>query len=304
MQYEAQPRGTYSPKLKFHDDERKETLITPKQYSQEYHNMGYYKMTSAMHGAAFIIETFTNSMRHVEGSGTDRDEHNLVQTVGFLGYRPIIFRNLTSTEIEHVFKNLDKFLKDSDNRAEKKVAHDSFICCILSHGNRGVVFGSDSEPVKIEDIERQAGRSETLRNKPKIFFIQASQGHQHATKPVNPITWSYEEPVLGMADIYTCMSSAPGKESYRYSTRGSWFVIEICKILCEIGPCCKFPDDFLPQLNKNMLNNKEYRFQNKYIQQPYASNQLLHCIHFFDSFDRKFCTCELPYGPRHHACIH
>ena len=287
VQYEAQPRGTYIPKLKFHDDERKETLITPQKYRQEDHNMGYYKMTSAMHGVAFIInnKTFANTIRHGEREGTDRDEYNLLQTCAFLGYRPIIFRNLTSIEIKQVFENLDKYLKDSDNGARNKVAHDSFICCILSHGDRGVVFGSDSEPVKLDNVEKWAGKSKTLRDKPKIFFIQACQGTELGTEAA-PTVKSDGDSTSERAHIYTCKASVIGDKAYRYTTMGSWFVIEVCKILCEFGPCYKFPDDFQPQLNQNVTNNKEYRYQKdkkKYVQQPVGYNQLHRCIHFFSN---------------------
>ena len=284
MQYEAQPRGTHIPKLKLDDDERKETLITPKRYRQEDHKLGYYQMASAMHGVAFIInnKTFADTIKHGEREGTDRDEYNLLQTCAFLGYRPIIFRNLTSIEIKQVFENLDRYLTHSDNGARNKVAHDSFICCILSHGDRGVVFGSDSEPVELENVEKWAGKSKTLRDKPKIFFIQARQGTEPGTEAVATVTLHGDRlDASERAHIYTCKAICITMGS----TMGSWFVIEVCKILCEFGPCYKFPDDFQPKLNQNVTNNKEYIYQKDktHIQQPVSCyHQLQHCIHFFE----------------------
>lgn len=281
VQYEAQPRGMHRPKLKLHDAEHKETVIAARLYSQENHKLGYYEMTSLMHGAAFIINNKTFA-KHGTREGTNRDEYNLLQTFGFLGYRPVIFRNLTSAQIKQVFKNLDKYLKSSDNGAKTKVAHDSFICCLLSHGDKGVVFGSDSEPVELDDIEKQAGKSKTLRDKPKIFFIQACQGKELGTEAV-PVVKSDGESTSGRAHIYTCKASVTGDKAYRYTTMGSWFVIEVCKILCEFGPCYKFPDDFQLQLNQNIANNEEYRYMKMYVQQPVGYNQLQRCIHFFST---------------------
>ena len=285
MQYEAQPRGTHIPKLKFFNDESRITEITPKPYSQENHRLGYYKMTSAMHGAAFIINNKSFSANAVnlgDREGTERDEYNLLQTFAFLGYRPVIFRDLTSTQIKEVFENLDKYLKDSDKRAKNKVAHDSFICCILSHGDRGVVLGSDCEPVELDYIEKRAGKSKTLRDKPKIFFIQACQGTGLGTEAA-PTVKSDGQSTSERAHIYTCKASVIGDRAYRYPTIGSWFVIEVCKILCKFGPCYKFPDDFQLQLNQNVTSER-YRYsedEKKYIQQPVGYNQLQHCIHFF-----------------------
>jgi hypothetical protein len=279
VQYEAKARGTHSPKLKVNG--QVETTIRPQDFRQENDPSGYYEMTSAYHGVAFIINnrTFKDTIRHGEREGTERDEYNLLQTCAFLGYRPVIFRDLTSNEIMQVFEETDKFLKDSDNNARFKVAHDSLICCILSHGDRGVVFGSDSKSVRIGDIERGIGKSKILNNKPKIFFIQASLGDMKddGTEAISTIT-SDDLSTSGSAHIYFCMACAVGYQAYRNRMRGSWFIIEVCKILCEFGKCFKFPDDFQPLLNKNMANN---RYQEKYVQQPVGLNQLQGCIHFF-----------------------
>ena len=51
-----------------------------------------------------------------------------------------------------------------------------FILVILSHGNRGVVFGVDSNPVPISDIVRKFCTVKSLMNKPKIFLLNCCQG--------------------------------------------------------------------------------------------------------------------------------
>lgn len=289
-------------KLKLHDKDDVLTEITPKPIGQEYHKFGYYSMASTLHGVAFIInnKTFVDTINHPVREGTNRDEYNLLQTCAFLGYRPVIFRDLTSIEILLLFNNLDKFLKDSDDDAKTKVAHDSFVCCVLSHGDRGVVFGSDSKEVTREDIERGTGKSKTLKGRPKIFFIQACQGSGAGTAPVTRIvsdgsglSRTSANTTSERAHIYTCLASVIGDRAYRRGVRGSWFVTEVCKILCECGTSYKFPDDFMPQLNHNVANNSSYRYydrkEKKYcVQQPVGMTQLQQCIHFFSS--KNFCT--------------
>lgn len=56
--------------------------------------------------------------------------------------------------------------------------HKVFVLCLLSHGDDGVVYGSDGEKVEIEKIiaEFDGKRCEALIDRPKLFFIQACQG--------------------------------------------------------------------------------------------------------------------------------
>lgn len=47
------------------------------------------------------------------------------------------------------------------------------------HGAEGQLYGTDCMPVGISDLLAQVrpSRCKTLENKPKVFFIQACQGH-------------------------------------------------------------------------------------------------------------------------------
>jgi caspase 8 len=59
-------------------------------------------------------------------------------------------------------------------------AYDCFVCCILSHGALGTVYGTNGEPVQIKDLTGHftPTKSPTLATKPKLFFIQACQGNE------------------------------------------------------------------------------------------------------------------------------
>ena len=58
--------------------------------------------------------------------------------------------------------------------------YDCFICCILTHGRLGEVFGSDGVSVEIRDLTAALKPSScpSLAGKPKLFFMQACQGEK------------------------------------------------------------------------------------------------------------------------------
>jgi len=53
--------------------------------------------------------------------------------------------------------------------------YDAFACCFLTHGKLGVLYTSDAKPIRILDIVQffDDEHCESLREKPKMFFIQA-----------------------------------------------------------------------------------------------------------------------------------
>lgn len=53
--------------------------------------------------------------------------------------------------------------------------YDAFVCCFLTHGKLGVLYTSDAKPIRILDIVGYFDdiHCESLRGKPKMFFIQA-----------------------------------------------------------------------------------------------------------------------------------
>ena len=61
--------------------------------------------------------------------------------------------------------------------------YDSFICCILTHGEQNIVHGADSIPVSLLDMIGVMKMCKTLINKPKMFFIQACRGDREDEIP-------------------------------------------------------------------------------------------------------------------------
>lgn len=60
--------------------------------------------------------------------------------------------------------------------------YDCFVCCIMSHGDQDCVYGADSRWVQIKEMisNFQPSRCPTLTGKPKLFFIQATQGRSES----------------------------------------------------------------------------------------------------------------------------
>lgn len=149
--------------------------------------------------------------------GTDKDCQDLRETFQKHGYENITETNLTDTEIIDSVKSVVKRSKDKD----------SLIVCILSHGIRGQVFGSNYIPVEIDKI-KSILIGEELRHKPKILLIQACQ--------VDDETQRTEFKNLdGDYDLFVAWSAFPGKVSLRDIEDGSWFIQTICKEINNYG---------------------------------------------------------------------
>lgn len=99
--------------------------------------------------------------------GTDMDQAILERTFNSFGYRVHIENDLTHSEILNAVRNV----------VNECVSLDSLIVCILSHGYKGIVYGANSIPVKIDDVENVM-ISDRLISKPKILIVQACQGDQ------------------------------------------------------------------------------------------------------------------------------
>ena len=55
---------------------------------------------------------------------------------------------------------------------------DCLVVVIMSHGDRGVVMGTDGGLLQIEEITRLFGQIKDLYGKPKLFIYQACQGSE------------------------------------------------------------------------------------------------------------------------------
>lgn len=278
LQHTACHRGEHDPKLNLWllPNCKSQEDIVPEQFSQEARSDGYYEMDSTKHGAgvALIISNkFEKSSQ--ERKGGEIDESNFIQIFLYLGYRPVLCRDLTQDDINNTFANLDSKLKEWS----PKGSHDSFVCCILSHGKEGKVQGSDGKLVEIAEIERKAGSSTLLENKPKMFFIQACRGNHPGTIASDDL--SADAVGSNTAHIYICYATVYGHKAYRDENKGSLFVSEVCRILYKFAKSTRLDDEFQKRLNTSVSSFKLPVDKDRVIQQPSCSHQLQKSIHFF-----------------------
>ena len=90
-------------------------------------------MKSKKHGVAVIISN-KKFKQHETRKGTDRDEANLIETWQFLGYHVIVLKDCKRDAMARLFWNVDEEILNNVLNVE----HDSFVCCILSHGEEGI----------------------------------------------------------------------------------------------------------------------------------------------------------------------
>eukprot|EP00795_Rhopilema_esculentum_P013091 gene13091-3877_t len=155
------------------------------------------------------------------GTNVDADAlESLFTELGFIVHR---YNNISCYEMRKLCKQAS--LMDYSNL-------NCFSCAILSHGQEGVVYGTDG----VVDIRELTGyfRGQNLIGKPKMFLFQACQGSDYmegldATDgPANDRTNDISLPVE--SDFVYAYSTVPGYYSWRNSQRGSWFIQAIVEV--------------------------------------------------------------------------
>ena len=135
-----------------------------------------YKMSRATRGIAVIInnKNFLRSsgMDKYPRDGTDVDRDALQKLFKSLKFEVRIHNDVTKSEIEGIAKEMARF--DHSN-------YDAFIFSILTHGEEGVLYGTDGT-ISTRDLTSVFKDATTLTGKPKMFFFQACQGK----KPLVP----------------------------------------------------------------------------------------------------------------------
>uniref|UniRef100_A0A3P9DSR2 Caspase 20, apoptosis-related cysteine peptidase n=1 Tax=Maylandia zebra TaxID=106582 RepID=A0A3P9DSR2_9CICH len=166
-----------------------------------------YQIISRPVGLCVII----NNNNFKDGSqrrGTYKDAQSLAEVFRCLGFRVLMFEDLN---------------KDQMDQALTFVHGDAFICSILSHGKKGVVLGTDRNPLPIKEITRKFRGCDqsVLIGKPKVFLIQACQG-------------SNIQRGVQMNDMEIDDDTSP--LTIPEEIDGSWFVQSLCEQLKERCP--------------------------------------------------------------------
>ena len=189
---------------------------TPPKYS---YRMAYH----SPHGIAVIINNI-NFPGEDQRYGTEIDEKNLSETFRFLGYNVEIYRDRQKRETENIFRDLVK--RDGELKG-----HDSFVCCILSHGRDGEIIATDGKPVRLNSITEELKDCQQLRGKPKMFFIQACRGRALDGRIDEDEAEALNVPTE--ADFFFIYATPPGYAAWRNVKDGSYYIKVLCETFCK-----------------------------------------------------------------------
>ena len=195
-----------------------------------------YKMEQQPHGYALIINNKSfdappdGKSQLSTRNGSDADKDSLESALKSLGYKINVRNDLRADEIERAFEEFSDEHKHEDS--------DSCVCCLLSHGEEGKIWGKDNKLVKVRDLSERLANCESLVGKPKIFFIQACQGTEKPDQ-VKRDGGQEEDPDGNVAflprdsDVFIGYATTPKRVSMRNPSAGSWYIQELCDVLRE-----------------------------------------------------------------------
>lgn len=205
-------------------------------------------MKTFPHGVALIINN-EQFAKQSDRQGTAIDERNLTHAFRFLGYQVEVHRNLDGDAMLAILREVG---------GRDHTQYDSFVCCILSHGKEGHVYGTDGSMVSLDDLSKKvdAHHCPSLGGKPKLFFLQACRGRMKeaavrvgtdagdeplpeptrvATDAGVRVATDSDTVIPATADFFFGYATPFGFVAWRDLDHGSWYVAELCKALCELS---------------------------------------------------------------------
>ncbi|AWP17736.1 putative caspase-7 [Scophthalmus maximus] len=197
-----------------------------------------YKMSHQRVGKCIIInnKNFDEKTGMNVRNGTDRDAGELFKCFKSLGFDVFIYNDQTCEKMECLLREASE---------EDHSDSSCFACILLSHGEEGMIYGTDGAmPIKTMTSLFRGDMCKSLVGKPKLFFIQACRGSefddgiQTDSGPPNDTLETDANPrhkIPVEADFLFAYSTVPGYYSWRNPGRGSWFVQALCNVLNEFG---------------------------------------------------------------------
>uniref|UniRef100_U3J6D5 Caspase-3 n=1 Tax=Anas platyrhynchos platyrhynchos TaxID=8840 RepID=U3J6D5_ANAPP len=212
-----------------------------------------YRMDYPEMGECVIInnKNFHKDTGLSSRSGTDVDAASVREVFMKLGYKTKLSNDLSCRDIIKVLKNEGwknmlqlkcrliyfltfgslKFFSEEDHSKRS-----SFVCVLLSHGEEGLIYGTDG-PLELKAVTSlfRGDKCRSLAGKPKLFFIQACRGTE-LDSGVEADSGPDEmmcQKIPVEADFLYAYSTAPGYYSWRNAAEGSWFIQSLCRVLKE-----------------------------------------------------------------------
>uniref|UniRef100_G1SSE7 Caspase-8 n=1 Tax=Oryctolagus cuniculus TaxID=9986 RepID=G1SSE7_RABIT len=209
-----------------------------------------YQMKSKPRGYCLIVNNYDFSIarrempRHrnmKDRKGTEVDAEALSNTFTDLHFEVVHYNDCTAKQICDILQSYQSM--DHKDR-------DCFVCCILSHGDKGIIYGTDGQEACIYDLTSYftGSKCPSLAGKPKVFFIQACQGDKYQQAVPVAIDSEQQETYLEMdssfpkryvpdeADFLLGMATVNNCVSYRNLFEGTWYIQSLCQSLRERCP--------------------------------------------------------------------
>ncbi|EOB05063.1 Caspase-10, partial [Anas platyrhynchos] len=236
--------------------------------------MSSYKMDGPKRGFCIVINNVTFDGDLQERKGSYKDAEELKRVFTWLGLDVMTYTDQTSEQIKELMEMWQQ-LKDHKDR-------DCFICCILSHGESGAIYGKDGELVSIRVIMSYftAKRCPQLAEKPKLFFIQACQGKE-IQRPVYveadaripdfssvQQSLSPSESIPEEADFLLGMATIDGYASFRHVQQGTWYIQALCSKLQLLVPRGEDILSILTEVNEDVSRRVDRWGTKKQMPQP------------------------------------
>ncbi|XP_014678986.1 PREDICTED: caspase-2-like isoform X2 [Priapulus caudatus] len=245
-----------------------------------YNPLDAYRMESAPSGLCLIVNNRAFE-RLSERRGTDLDALNVRLLFEGLGFA--VLPEKKDRTVTQMREELEFFAARPDHR-------DCAVVVVLSHGtwrNGDEIHGVDGRPadgttLNFNDLLRMFGREQApaLKDKPKLFIIQACRGdtdlgspqtksdasdgsssppraQQMSEAPPSGIEETDAQPIVvemkprdpNMGDHIVCRSTMPGFKSWRNEVRGSWFIQSLVEVFMNYA-CTDNINDLMTKVNQ------------------------------------------------------
>ena len=177
--------------------------------------------------------------------------------------------------------------------------HDSFVCCILSHGDPQGVVGTDNKTVTVSELANKVISTKkftALHGKPKMFFFQACRGNKRPESFVpdssDQSSHGKEEEVMVAdgpgdsvalppeADFIFGFSTVEGNVSMRGEDTGSAYIKTLCSTIekhasrLSIDRLLLVVNDEVAKICVSITQEKKYQ------QMPEIRSTLRGCFYF------------------------
>jgi len=194
-----------------------------------------YEMNMIPHGKAVIIVNDTFDPKPFSGApnlnlgfrkGAQKDLYLFRELLQYLNYDVVCYTNVKAMEMGAIMEGI---------AAQDHSTYDSFVCCVSTHGDENMMYGSDSVGIKRSKFDEPIRYCESLRHKPKMFFIQACRISPLSNAGANcsPPEFVVASKLPPDADLFIANATTARNASYRSPDSGSWFVTALYQVISQ-----------------------------------------------------------------------